>query len=394
MCTTALIRRLALAALVLATATTFTACQSNECVPQCGDKSCGDNGCGGTCGSCQTGLECWSGQCQCPDGKELCNGACVNVATSELNCGECGHACDVGQSCSRGLCSCPAGEAVCNGRCTSLNTANNCGACGNKCSGNSVCENGECSCPNGWSYCAALEKCVDLKTDTSNCGSCGATCDVPNDGSAAICANGACARRCVNDPPTKYCGANSICCSGNGCTNTLTDANNCGGCGVVCPGDSAAGLVGACDNGTCKFKCTNDPAGKICAKPSSGGGAACDSAGLCLQKCTNPSESVCTNASNASSCVDLSTDEKNCGTCGLQCTASNQSCIEKTCATKVIKCKVTAEPGWVDCKSSVYPTTTSGGSNQTTTVIGTQVIDISDAGTIGEWNSSCLPFEE
>lgn len=42
------------------------------CTPQCGTRVCGDDGCGGSCGTCESGMACMSGQCVvppvCPDG--------------------------------------------------------------------------------------------------------------------------------------------------------------------------------------------------------------------------------------------------------------------------------------------------------------------------------------
>jgi hypothetical protein len=47
------------------------------CVPNCAGKICGDNGCGGSCGTCSSPLTCQAGQCACPEGEELCGGACL-----------------------------------------------------------------------------------------------------------------------------------------------------------------------------------------------------------------------------------------------------------------------------------------------------------------------------
>jgi hypothetical protein len=72
----------------------------------------------------------------------------------------------------------------------------------------------------------------------------GATCCTPK-GAAAFCTNtgtdakncGACGNVC----PT----ANPNCCAGK-CTNTQTDANNCGACGNVCPAATPKCTAGKC----------------------------------------------------------------------------------------------------------------------------------------------------
>jgi hypothetical protein len=347
------------------------------CVPQCGDRLCGDNGCGGTCGLCASGLECNAGQCRCPAGKDLCGADCFNTQTSLKHCGECGNACATGQACESGACKCPSGQALCNGQCVSLATSLNCGACGVACAGGTACEAGACKCPAGTLKCGS--KCVDPLTDVANCGACGTTCPSGGSGAAPVCADGKCARRCLADAATELCDGTKTCCGGVGCTDTKNDPNNCGGCGEVCPSDTAAGLVGVCDDGSCRQRCANDPAGQYCAKPSSGGASACNSAGRCAVSCTNSAETVCSTSSGAT-CVNLSTDDGNCGLCGTRC-ASNQDCLEKNCATKIIRCTVQAASGWQTCNASVLPATAG------TSVTATQLVDIGAFGTTGGWIS-------
>ena len=55
----------------------------------------------------------------------------------------------------------------------------NCGACGNQCMGPSAtCIAGACACMQlGFLYCAAAGGCVDTTTDLGNCGACGSACD-------------------------------------------------------------------------------------------------------------------------------------------------------------------------------------------------------------------------
>lgn len=375
----AIVSRLA-ACLVLALAAQACTEEPAPCVPSCGDRACGDNGCGGTCGTCATGLLCTVGQCRCPSGKDLCSGNCVDLQTSEQNCGNCGEACLQGMSCVSGACACPEGQGYCGGACVSLATNTDCGRCGNACTGGNVCENGACKCPAGTLKCGS--KCVDALTDAANCGACGTTCPEAGTGAVAVCTGGKCGRRCTADAATELCEGTRTCCGGVGCTDTLTDPANCGTCGNVCPSDAAAGLTGVCDQGTCRQRCANDAEGQYCVKPSSGGASACDSAGKCAISCTNAAETVCAVGTGAS-CVNLTTDDSNCGTCGTRC-STKQDCLEKNCATKIVKCTVQAASGWQDCNTSVVPASAG------TTVSSTEIIDIGPMGTSGGWISGCL----
>lgn len=133
-------------------------------------------------------------------------GYCVDPSSDVSNCGTCGNFCtgDVGAniaSCNAGVCNytCKDGFAQCGGDpaapCTTdlMSDNNNCGACGYVCPGNLSCNNGLCTC---------LLACIDPQDlDFNNC-----VCNCP--GGLAVC--------------------------GGGCVDLITDSNNCGACGNVC----------------------------------------------------------------------------------------------------------------------------------------------------------------
>lgn len=98
------------------------------------------------------------------------------------------------------------------------------------------------------------------------------------------------------------CGAQTEC--DGGCVDTANDPKNCGGCGTTCDtGDAGAPP----DGGTITAICTAGKCGLQC--------------GGILTLCQG-------------SCVDTSSDPKNCGGCGTVCDAG--SCSNKICQTQVL----------------------------------------------------------
>lgn len=167
----------------------------------------------GKCGIvCPAGQICQNGICTltCPEGKTPCSGTCRDLSSDAANCGSCGASCTIGQSCKGGKCiySCPQGRTLCAASamaatpaCVDTSTdALHCGSCTNVCPSGWKCSGGKCIatarvvvtttttttyatiigyvirpvCKTGLTLCG--NSCVDLKTDSSNCGSCNKVC--------------------------------------------------------------------------------------------------------------------------------------------------------------------------------------------------------------------------
>jgi len=169
---------------------------------------------------------------------------------------------------------CRPGQTLCKSGCVNLLTDTaNCGSCGVVCGLHEACVKGDCACSKGYTHCKT--GCANLLTDAANCGTCGKVC-----GSHEACVNGDC-----------VCSKGYTLCK-TGCVNLQTDAANCGVCGKAC------GSHETCVNGEC-----------ICSK------------GYTLCK---------------SGCANLLTDAANCGTCGKIC-PSGQKCVNGACSGGLVK---------------------------------------------------------
>jgi hypothetical protein len=182
----------------------------------------------GTCGI----AACDSGWTDCND--DPTDGCEANLQNDPMNCGQCGSVCTGQQTCQQGACAfeCPKGDVVCNGACVQLGTSENCAGCGD------ACPLGDCEptaggwtclmCPPGFLDCDMnpANGCeVNASTDPDNCGSCGNVCPSGPD-STPVCVNGACDLFC--SPGYADCDHDPT----NGCeVDTNTDPKNCGGCG-------------------------------------------------------------------------------------------------------------------------------------------------------------------
>jgi len=298
------------------------------CVCAVGESCCGaictslesdPNNCGGCNVQCGPDTECEGGQCivimmgcnggpSCVGDQSCCQAGCTDVETDPNNCSQCGFACPAGNTCVQGNCTPPAScnggplctglEQCCKSGCADIDTdPNNCGGCGNPCPPKFTCAAGMCTPPascNGGPVCTGVQQCCptgcsNVDTDPQNCGQCGTIC-----GPGSTCVGGTC-----QTPPT--CNGGPLCTNGEqccaaGCTNTQTDPKNCSQCGLACPvGDTCVGGV--------------------CTQPTScNGGPACPVGDTCCP----------------SGCLDVTSDPKNCGGCGVVC-GGGDMCIDSTC---------------------------------------------------------------
>jgi len=232
------------------------------------------------------------GEAACPGAKVRCGGACVDLNTDLANCGGCGVLCDTakGFTCASGTCACVGGKTSCSGTCVDTSTdRENCGACGSYCAIGEKCAGGKCTNPCAH-QCSGV--CVDLSSSDNHCGKCNNPCNTTK---GFLCVSGKC-----------VCGGGYTNCGGT-CVDTKTDPNNCGACGCSCAGAS-------CKNGGCYVSCPK-------------GQKACGTG----TKAPNCPKSL-------STCVDLSTDPKNCGNCGIKCTAADGFiCVAGQCDCPVGK---------------------------------------------------------
>lgn len=322
-------------------------CRSGQCTCQNGRGDCNANAgdgceavfavdrsnCGGCGQGCSPGEVCNGlGQCSatCARGFTLCDGVCVNLASSTLHCGACGNACPSGEVCNgAGACgvSCGVGFTECDGACVDLDRNRvHCGACGVSCEAGEVCDGqGVCalSCQSGYTNCG--EECADLLWDRNHCGACQSPC-APGE----VCdGQGACNTTCSQDQ--KLCDG--------WCVDIAENRNNCGDCGVSCPTGSV------CRVGQCVRSC---PAGQtlcegVCVDAEfdeqhcGGCGVSCLNTELCVSgvcglECAGRGLSECRGV-----CVETQTDSAHCGSCDRACATGavceDGACVDSGCAS-------------------------------------------------------------
>ncbi len=275
----------------------------------------------------------------CPSGYATCTAThqCgTDLNDDPENCGACGKSCNefldahMGGKCVNGACvyTCLArGAAVfrdCNGvlddgcEADIFNDRAHCGACGDACPSGQRCRRGACGCASPKLDCGEAA-CTDPLFDDKHCKTCGNACQPPAAACSPMppntrygCMGGECGQLkctmgfadCDNDLEKG--------CASNGCEVSVTDRNNCGGCGVVCGPDQEC-KPNAFDGLECQDTCAKQ------------GGTDCFDSG----------------------CVDLLTDVRHCGSCSVECSRWNEANTAWTCDKGM--CVAACEPGFADC---------------------------------------------
>jgi hypothetical protein len=189
----------------------------------------------------------------------------------------------------------------------------------------------DAGCPPGMASCPSADGggtiCVDLTSDSANCGTCAHSCPP-----GAMCIAQGLVGTCICDTSAPDGGDLLFCPSG--CVHSDSDPNNCGFCGNfcadtrVCNGGNClcapdAGIV-SCSPHTCanlNFDKTNCGAcGNDCTLGGSLNGILPNiecNAGQCV--CAGGQKSICFSAASFPDlvCVSTTSDPDNCGGCGL-----------------------------------------------------------------------------
>lgn len=334
-----------------------------DCATDCGTKRCS----GGSC----TDAFCSSNTADCDN--NAMNG-CETLLTSTDNCGVCHNECSsfhgtpvcnadftCGITCEEGFSDCDDNPKTgCETDVTKSDT--NCGSCDVVCfnaNGATQCNDGVCvpRCNTGFADCDGNPNngCeTNLQDDEKNCGECSKSCVLPH--STGTCVSGVCQTECEKD----YDDCNG---GDDGCESHLTEPETCGKCSSTC---NSNGGDAKCTNGACSITCTgtnrdcvNGPAdgcetniatnikncgncGIACADPAPGNSVACVDSRCVYSNCAAPLADC---DGNTTCETNLTSDAKNCGGCGLACTAFNgtAACVNSKCV--VASCN----PGYADC---------------------------------------------
>lgn len=129
---------------------------------------------------------------------------------------------------------CAPPAVACGASCVEVDSDSaNCGACGNRCAAGLTCSQGVCTlfCTGGKVKCGDV--CVDTQRHPANCGACGTQCAADH-----VCTDGECKLSCkVGD----------LECGGH-CADVQVDPSDCGACGKQCPATAPTCIGGACIN--------------------------------------------------------------------------------------------------------------------------------------------------
>lgn len=310
---------------------------------------------------------CPAGWNTCPNSRFSCD---VNLWTDVQNCGECGHACPVGSGresyvCSEGRCEMRCGPSWLdcdglsdNGCETPLAHDDHCGACGNRCDDpDKPCmywsraqDQAGCGCPGGGVYCNGA--CVDVQNDDNNCGACNHYCDPAEYGGPSYpntyygCVNGQCQPKCTS---------NNANCDGdieNGCEVATRTNENCSKCGDACTAGQEC-RIGESRSAECMcgpgltycevdcnpfFGCVNKCVDVLSDPKNCGGcGVECDGScnyGTCTHVC-KAGRADCNDAWEDACETNTDSDPRNCGACSRSCDLTmGQACVAGQCVVE------------------------------------------------------------
>ncbi len=317
--------------------------------------------------------KCPAGYTTCPGSRFRCD---VNLETDRQNCGACGVVCPTGDVTKGEVVECVAGRCVTvcnpqygldcdgitdNGCETPPSDQQNCGACGNACTDpDKPCvANGtfgyQCGCVVGEIACSqevlgiVSYRCLRPDDDNRNCGSCGNSCPSNPDGGPLApntyygCLNNTCGHL--------KCAVNFGNCDGdleNGCETPLNTNDHCGTCDPCGAGQECR------LNKDNAYECMCPPGLSYCFRECVDLGSDARNCGACGVACNSFSEfsiGVCThgictrecvtgradcNRNPADECeVNINSDPQNCGGCGIVCDAvAGQACAGGRCTVE------------------------------------------------------------
>ncbi len=343
---------------------------------------------------CSEGQTCANGECvkACEGSQTWCSGGCYNTQSDAMHCGDCETACKETESCQNGKCEvgCANDFTLVDGKCFNTNLdSEHCGEKLANCSDNAFCNDGACECIKGYHDCDGDQsngcestvscdeicedgltscgsgQCYDLMSDRAHCGTCTKAC-----GATEKCEKGECV-----DNTDADCGEGKKVCYGE-CIDILSDVKNCGNC------ENACKETETCKAGVCELKC--DEGLSLCSEKCVDLSKDIKNCGTCGNVC-EPNQMCVENADGVmecrstldidpefdcnkdadpeaddyvektecwGQCYDLSSDVKNCGSCGSEC-PDGWVCDEAVCRLKCEEGLVACSDACVDITSDV-----------------------------------------
>ena len=359
---------------------------------------------------CRSDQVCIDSECDCKDHADECEGECKDHATDLEHCGECHHACSEAEGWLNGICSegkCVAqvcqegyhveenedGIGVCvedsteacgefaincttdisgwqEGQCLHAvciveacqpgffllkdeedpsfnrcmeNTDENCGDVNRQCAIGHYCDTeiGACACDGGLYECDD-GLCYDIQIDAQNCGGCGIVC--ARDNATGQCVSGQCVYECKGD----YIECDNVC-------YEINDVNHCGTCENACTTEVVHAHP-TCESQTCGYAC--DESFENCSGSCYDLTSTPEHCGDCDTACPIPEHGTATCVSSrcgiecqaeyfncSEKCVDLKTDNNHCGACNTPCVKPDHGSVQCTDS----KCKITCDSGYKEC---------------------------------------------